>query len=71
MISDVQPASGTNEYSGKISYTDFLKGVKEHIIERVYIIENGKQAKFIQNDGDRGFVYLYNDPDLLEFLRIN
>jgi hypothetical protein len=42
LIDDVKSASAINDYSGMISYSDFLKGVKEHIIERVYIIENGK-----------------------------
>ena len=45
---EVKPASGeispNTEYSGLISYSEFMTGVKKHVIERVKILADGKSA---------------------------
>ncbi len=74
-IHEVQPASGeiepNTEYSGLISYSEFMQGVKNHVIERVKFLADGKSAQFLNTSGDIGSVNLFNDPGLLDFLRAN
>lgn len=57
--------------AGVISYTTFLKGIKDHLIERVRIDPTGKTAEFLNVDGGRGQVNLFNDPNLLKVLQDN
>lgn len=45
-----------------------MEGVKAHLIERVRIDASGKVGQFITDDGGRGSVALFNDPDLLQTL---
>lgn len=39
---------------GTVSYTNFLTGVKEHLIEKVRIDPTGRTAEFINIDGIKG-----------------
>lgn len=57
--------------SGTISYTTFLQGVKEHLIDRVRIDPTGRTAEFLNVDGAKGAVNLFNDPNLLKILQEN
>lgn len=57
--------------AGNVSYTTFLKGVQEHMIERVRIDPTGRTAEFLNVDGARGMVNLFNDPNLLKILQEN
>ena len=57
--------------AGNVSYTTFLKGVQEHVIERVRIDPTGRTAEFLNVDGARGMVNLFNDPNLLKILQEN
>ena len=52
--------------TGQVSYSKFLEGVKEHIIEKVRVEPNGRTADFITSDGLRGQVELFNDPEFLK-----
>ena len=52
-------AQGLN---GNISYSTFLDGVKSGLIEKVRVEPNGRTADFINVDGGRGQVELFNDP---------
>ena len=52
-------AQGLN---GNISYSTFLDGVKNGLIEKVRVEPNGRTADFINVDGGRGQVELFNDP---------
>jgi hypothetical protein len=54
-----------------ISYSEFITGVKNHVIERVKFLADGKSAQFYNTDGDKGSVNLFNDPGLLDFLKEN
>ena len=54
--------------AGNVSYTTFLKGVKDHLISQVRIDPTGKSAEFMNVEGARGFVNLFNDPNLLKLL---
>jgi cell division protease FtsH len=56
---------------GQVSYSKFLEGVKEHLIERVRVEPNGRTADFITNDGFRGQVELFNDPEFLKQIQEN
>jgi hypothetical protein len=56
---------------GSVSYTTFLDGVKEHLIERVKIFGNGNYAEFLNSEGAGGYVALYPDPDLYKILKEN
>lgn len=56
---------------GNVSYSKFLDGVKEHIIERVRVEPNGRTADFITLDGSRGQVELFNDPEFLNQIQKN
>lgn len=66
-------AEAATNYSpaGNVSYTTFLKGVQEHMIERVRIDPTGRTAEFLNVDGARGMVNLFNDPNLLKILQEN
>jgi len=55
----------------QVSYSRFLEGVKEHVIERVRVEPNGRTADFITNDGARGQVELFNDPEFLKQIQDN
>lgn len=57
--------------AGTISYTTFLEGVRQHLIERVRIDPTGRTAEFLNVDGARGQVNLFNDPNLLKILQEN
>jgi ATP-dependent Zn protease len=59
------------QLSGQVSYSKFLEGVKQHIIERVRVEPNGRTADFITNDGARGQVELFNDPEFLKQIQDN
>jgi len=48
-----------------------MQGVKSHVIERVKFFSDGKSAQFINTNGDKGSVNLFNDPGLLDFLKEN
>ena len=54
--------------SGLISYSQFLSGIQEHLIERVVIDATGTKALYINNDGGRGEVNLFNDPNLFKVI---
>jgi cell division protease FtsH len=56
---------------GTVSYTTFLQGVKEHLIDRVRIDPTGRTAEFLNVDGVKGQVNLFNDPNLLKILQEN
>lgn len=56
---------------GTVSYTSFLQGVKEHLIDRVRIDPTGRTAEFLNVDGVKGQVNLFNDPNLLKILQEN
>ena len=66
----VQTASGYMP-QGNVSYTTFLRGIQEHVIERVRIDPTGRTAEFLNVDGGRGAVNLFNDPNLLKILQEN
>lgn len=51
--------------SGPVSYSTFLEGVKTGLIEKVRVEPNGRTADFINADGGRGQVELFNDPEFL------
>ena len=51
--------------SGPVSYSTFLEGVKTGLIEKVRVEPNGRTADFINSDGGRGQVELFNDPEFL------
>lgn len=40
--------------AGTVSYTNFLTGVKEHLIEKVRIDPTGRTAEFLNVDGLKG-----------------
>merc|ERR1711959_529198 len=53
---------------GMVSYSQFLQGVNDHVIERVRVGADGRSAEFINLDGGRGVVNLFNDPQLFKIL---
>jgi ATP-dependent Zn protease len=57
--------------SGQITYTKFLEGVNTHAIERVRVAADGRTAEFLTNEGTRGSVNLFNDPNLFKLLQDN
>lgn len=59
------------QLNGQVSYSKFLEGVKEHIIERVRVEPNGRTADFITTEGARGQVELFNDPEFLKQIQEN
>lgn len=54
--------------AGNVSYTRFLSGINEHLIEAVRIDPTGRTAEFFNINGQKGFVNLFGDPDLLKLL---
>mmetsp|Transcript_3375 Transcript_3375/g.5666 ORF Transcript_3375/g.5666 Transcript_3375/m.5666 type:complete len:209 (+) Transcript_3375:505-1131(+) len=73
----IGPAFAENEApqlpppDGITSYTNFIRGVKDHQIERVKVAFDGKEADFLNEMGQRGHVALFNDPNLLQMLKDN
>ena len=57
--------------SGMVSYTQFMQGVNDHVIERVRVAADGRSAEFLNLDGARGAVNLFNDPNLFKILQDN
>lgn len=53
---------------GQVSYSQFLQGVTDHTIERVRVAADGRSAEFLNLDGVRGAVNLFNDPNLFKIL---
>lgn len=68
---DASTAALKESLKGNVSYSKFLDGVKEHIIERVRVEPNGRTADFITADGGRGQVELFNDPEFLNQIQKN
>jgi len=56
---------------GDVTYTRFMEGITAHNIERVRIAADGRQAEFLNIDGGRGAVNLFNDPSLFKTLAEN
>jgi exonuclease V gamma subunit len=58
MVANPAFAEGGSELAkqlnGQVSYSKFLEGVKEHIIEKVRVEPNGRTADFITTEGLRG-----------------
>ena len=57
--------------SGTVTYTRFLEGINAHEIERVRVAADGRTAEFLTNEGARGNVNLFNDPNLFKLLQDN
>ena len=55
--------------SGSITYTRFLEGINANEIERVRVAADGRTAEFLTNEGARGNVNLFNDPNLFKLLQ--
>jgi len=53
------------------SYTTFVQQIKDHMIEKVRLDPTGRTAEFLNVDGIRGSVNLFNDPGLLKLLQEN
>lgn len=68
-----QPAFAANlePPQGMTSYTQFIKAIQEHLIDRVRIAADGRSADFLNIDGLRGSVNLLSDPNLLKILTDN
>lgn len=64
-------ADGKIMPEGMVSYSQFLSGVNEHVIERVRVGADGRSAEFLNVDGGRGVVNLFNDPSLFKILQDN
>ena len=64
-------ADGKIMPEGMVSYSQFLSGVNEHVIERVRVGADGRSAEFLNVDGGRGVVNLFNDPQLFKILQDN
>lgn len=56
---------------GQVSYSQFLQGINDHVIERVRVAADGRSAEFLNVDGVRGAVNLFNDPNLFKILQDN
>jgi cell division protease FtsH len=56
---------------GQVTYTKFMDGITEHAIERVRIAADGRTAEFLNQEGGRGAVNLFNDPSLFKILQDN
>lgn len=57
--------------SGDVTYTRFMDAITNHNIERVRIAADGRTAEFLNIDGGRGAVNLFNDPNLFKILTEN
>lgn len=55
--------------NGQVTYTKFLNAVNEHVIERVRVAADGRNAEFLTSEGNRGSVNLFNDPQLFKILQ--
>ena len=55
--------------SGSVTYTRFLEGINANEIERVRVAADGRTAEFLTNEGARGNVNLFNDPNLFKLLQ--
>lgn len=55
--------------TGPVSYSTFLDSVKSGLIEKVRVEPNGRTADFINTDGGRGQVELFNDPEFLNTIQ--
>lgn len=55
--------------SGPVSYSQFLEGIQTGLIERVRVEPNGRTADFINIDGLKGKVELFNDPEFLNTIQ--
>lgn len=56
---------------GSVTYTKFMEGITSHNIERVRIAADGRTAEFLNTEGARGAVNLFNDPGLFKILTEN
>ena len=56
---------------GSVTYTRFMDGISAHNIERVRIAADGRTAEFLNTEGGRGAVNLFNDPGLFKTLTEN
>jgi hypothetical protein len=56
---------------GQVTYTKFMDGITSHAIERVRIAADGRTAEFLNTEGGRGAVNLFNDPSLFKILQEN
>lgn len=57
------------DLQGNISYSTFLEGIKEGLIDRVRVEPNGRTADFLNPEGLRGKVELFNDPGFLDTIQ--
>jgi cell division protease FtsH len=60
-----------NIVNGQITYTKFMDAISAHTIERVRIAADGRTAEFLNTEGGRGAVNLFNDPSLFKLLQEN
>lgn len=61
----------TTLLNGQVTYTKFMEGITHHDIERVRIAADGRTAEFLNAEGGRGAVNLFNDPSLFKLLQDN
>ena len=54
---------------GPVSYSQFLEGVQTGLIEKLRVEPNGRTADFINTEGFRGKVELFNDPEFLNTIQ--
>ena len=64
-------AEGENLIQGQVTYTQFLEAIKSHDIERIRIAADGRTAEFLNTEGARGAVNLFNDPNLFKLIQDN
>ena len=69
MMASAEPPSGLENIQGQVTYTKFLTAVNEHVIERVRVAADGRNAEFLSAEGNRGTVNLFNDPQLFKTLQ--
>ena len=62
-------AAGLENIAGQVTYTQFLNAVNDHVIERVRVAADGRNAEFLTAEGNRGMVNLFNDPQLFKILQ--
>ena len=56
---------------GQVTYTKFMEGVTSQDIERVRVAADGRTAEFLTDEGVKGYVNLFNDPQLFKILQDN
>ena len=61
-------AAFADDLPARVTFSTFINAVKDHQIEKVQIMDQGKTAAFIKADGIKGIVNLIPDPDLLQTL---